>query len=88
MKSLLSTLLLLVTVLSVNARPVVPSTEIKAKSAQGLRLLSLTEDAAPVWKSESEVLDLIRAGTNFVRVPSSPPPQDCANDHSPHMFSF
>ena len=75
MKSLLSTLLLLVTVLSVNARPVVPLTEINAKSAQGLRLLSLAEDAAPVWKTESEVLELIRGGTNFVGVPSLLPAQ-------------
>ncbi|KAJ3519044.1 hypothetical protein NMY22_g13375 [Coprinellus aureogranulatus] len=65
MKSLLSTLLLLVTALSVNGLPVVPLTEIAAKSAQGLRLLSLDADTAPVWKTESEVLDLVRQGTNF-----------------------
>ena len=71
MKSLLSTLFLLFSVLSVEARPVVPLTEINAKAAQGLRLLSLAEDAPPVWKTEDEVLDLIRAGTNFVSTPPS-----------------
>lgn len=66
MKSLLSTLLLLCTVVSMGfARPIA-SGEIAAKSAQGLRLLSLAEGADPVWKTEAEVLDLLRAGKNFV----------------------
>ncbi|KAF6753089.1 Zn-dependent exopeptidase [Ephemerocybe angulata] len=70
MKSLLSTLLLLCTLVSVNAVPVVPlsTTDIKAKSAQGLRLLTLAEGVAPVWKTESEVLDLIRGGKKFFDV--------------------
>ncbi|KAJ3523143.1 hypothetical protein NMY22_g11579 [Coprinellus aureogranulatus] len=68
MKSLLSTLLLLVTVLSTNALPLIPSSEIATKSAQGLRLLSLSESGSPVWKTENEVLDLVKQGKNFFDV--------------------
>ncbi|KAJ2929467.1 hypothetical protein H1R20_g7626, partial [Candolleomyces eurysporus] len=68
MKSLLSTLLLLFAIVTVgHARPIATS-EIAAKSAQGLRLLSLAEGEDPVWKTEAEVLDLLRAGKNFFDV--------------------
>jgi bacterial leucyl aminopeptidase len=36
------------------------------KKAQGLRLLELEDSAEPVWKSEAEKLDLMRAKTPFV----------------------
>lgn len=41
--------------------------ELATNAAKGLRLISLDEKADPVWKSEAEVLDLIRARTGFVR---------------------
>lgn len=44
----------------------VTSSEIAVNSAQGLRLLTLAEGAEPVWKTESEVFALIKAGTHFV----------------------
>jgi leucyl aminopeptidase len=68
MKSLLSTLLLLATIVATNAAPVVPLSDLRTKAAQGLRLLSLEEGADPVWKTENEVLDLVRAGKNFFDV--------------------
>lgn len=40
--------------------------EIEANSAQGLRLLSLEEGVDPVWKTEDEKLELMRAGVQFV----------------------
>jgi leucyl aminopeptidase len=41
--------------------------ELQSKSSQGLRLLSLEENADPVWKTEDEKLELMRAHVNFVR---------------------
>lgn len=46
----------------------VSSSEIQEKSAQGLRLLSLAEDADPVWKTEDEKLDLQRQDVHFFDV--------------------
>ncbi|KAI0070534.1 Zn-dependent exopeptidase [Panus rudis PR-1116 ss-1] len=46
----------------------ISSSEIQAKSAQGLRLLSIEEGAVPVWKSEDEKLELMRKGTKFFDV--------------------
>lgn len=40
--------------------------EIEAKASAGLRLLSLKEGAEPVWKTEDEKLDLLRARVQFV----------------------
>lgn len=40
--------------------------EIEAKSAQGLRLLRLAEDADPVWKTEKEIMQLIEDDVGFV----------------------
>jgi leucyl aminopeptidase len=45
----------------------IPSSEIQAKTAQGLRLVSLADNAPLVWKSEDEKLDLIRQNKHFVR---------------------
>ncbi|KAJ7097226.1 hypothetical protein B0H15DRAFT_928578 [Mycena belliarum] len=42
--------------------------EIVANAANGLRLLSLEEGADPVWKTEDEKLDLLRADISFVRL--------------------
>jgi hypothetical protein len=54
--------------LSALAVPVALShTEIAANAANGLRLISLAKGAQPVWKTEDEVLNLIRAKTGFVR---------------------
>ncbi|TFK39865.1 aminopeptidase [Crucibulum laeve] len=51
----------------VHAAPI-SHAEIKTKSAQGLRLLSLGEDVEPVWKTEDEKLDLMRSGVKFFDV--------------------
>lgn len=66
-----SALFLILSALSVSqtlAAPVVHShNEIVKNAAQGLRLISLAKDSPPVWKTEAEVLNLIRAKTGFVR---------------------
>jgi leucyl aminopeptidase len=46
----------------------ISNSEIKAKAAQGLRLLSLAEGVEPVWKTEDEKLALMRAGKKFVSI--------------------
>jgi leucyl aminopeptidase len=58
--------LILVALASVHAVPVISPSEIATKSAQGLRLLSLAEGAEPVWKTEDEKLELMRARIQFV----------------------
>ena len=40
--------------------------EIEKNTADGLRLLSLEDGAEPVWKTEDEKLELMKAGTQFV----------------------
>ena len=40
--------------------------ELSDMSAQGYRLLDLEEGVPPVWKTEDEKLDLLRAGVHFV----------------------
>jgi hypothetical protein len=42
--------------------------EIAAKSSKGLRLLKLEEDADPIWVTEDEKLDLLKAKKQFVRL--------------------
>jgi bacterial leucyl aminopeptidase len=44
--------------------------EIESKASQGLRLLRLSEDSEPVWKTEDEKLELLRVKTKFVSHPS------------------
>ncbi|KAJ8462382.1 hypothetical protein ONZ45_g17957 [Pleurotus djamor] len=51
----------------VRATPIETS-EIQAKAAQGSALLELAEGAAPVWKTEEEKLELMRAGVHFFDV--------------------
>ncbi|KAF9461209.1 aminopeptidase [Collybia nuda] len=59
---------ILAALVCVHAVPILSSNEIAIKSAQGLRLLSLEEGAEPVWKTEDEKLDLMRASVNFFDV--------------------
>lgn len=40
--------------------------ELVENSAKGLRLLQLSEDGLPVWKTDDEVLQLLRSGARFV----------------------
>ncbi len=49
------------------AAPVIPSSEITIKAAQGLHLIELGEGLEPVWKTEDEKEELIRSQTRFVR---------------------
>ena len=44
----------------------ISSAEISGMAAEGYRLLDLAPDVAPVWKTEEEKLDLLRAGVQFV----------------------
>jgi leucyl aminopeptidase len=48
------------------AVPVTSGSNFAAKAKAGLRLLSLEEGAEPVWKTEEETLEIMRAGKNFV----------------------
>lgn len=68
MKSLLSSLLLLATLMATTSALPISSSEIEANAAKGLRLLSLEEGEDPVWKTESEVFELLRAKKNFFDV--------------------
>ena len=56
---------LLSTLACVQAVPI-SSTELQDKAQAGLRLLSLEDGAEPVWKTEDEKLELMRAGVRFV----------------------
>ncbi|KAF4592981.1 hypothetical protein EYR38_008688 [Pleurotus pulmonarius] len=51
----------------VRAAPIDP-TELHSKASQGLRLVELEEGAEPVWKTEDEKLELMRAGVHFFDV--------------------
>lgn len=68
LKSLLSTLLLL-SALTVNAlpAPAPQSSDTRLMAERGLHLIDLEDGTEPVWRTEEQVLDFIRAGTNFVR---------------------
>jgi leucyl aminopeptidase len=62
-----SAILTAVLLASVNAAPAPALSEFAAKSAKGLRLLSIEDGMAPVWKTEDEKLELMRASVQFVR---------------------
>ncbi|KAH6899473.1 aminopeptidase [Coprinopsis sp. MPI-PUGE-AT-0042] len=47
---------------------VIPAAELRSKAAKGLRLISLEEGAEPVWKTEAQVLDLIKDDVGFFDV--------------------
>jgi leucyl aminopeptidase len=57
--------LVLAAVIFVRAAPITHE-EIIESSAKGLHLLQLTENDAPVWKTDEEELELKREGINFV----------------------
>ncbi|KAL0953837.1 hypothetical protein HGRIS_005015 [Hohenbuehelia grisea] len=67
MKFNLSLNLVLAALAFVQAAPIRPE-EIHSKAAKGLRLLTLAEDAEPVWKTEDQKLDLMRQGVKFIDV--------------------
>jgi len=50
----------------VHAGPI-PHSEIVQNTAKGLRLLSLSEGGEPVWKTDDQVLALMRKNVKFVR---------------------
>ncbi|KAF9534663.1 aminopeptidase [Crepidotus variabilis] len=54
----------------------ITSQEIQEKTSQGLRLLSLSETTAPVWKTEDEKLELLRKHTRFFDVTEVYDPQE------------
>ncbi|KAG5637291.1 hypothetical protein H0H81_005086 [Sphagnurus paluster] len=61
-------LVLAAVALVAHAVPIISPDEIAVKSGEGLRLLSLAEDVEPVWKTEDEKLELMRAGIKFFDV--------------------
>lgn len=46
----------------------VTTQELAVMAAKGYRLLDLEEGAAPVWKTEEEKLELLRANVHFVSI--------------------
>ncbi|OJT11868.1 Leucine aminopeptidase 1 [Trametes pubescens] len=62
---------------AVRAAPIAPQ-ELADKVAQGFRLLSLAEGAEPVWKTEEEKLELLRAKVHFFDVTEVYEPEDSA----------
>ncbi|KAG6832123.1 hypothetical protein H0H87_002636 [Tephrocybe sp. NHM501043] len=52
----------------------IPISELRAKAAAGLRLLSLEDGVEPVWKTEDEELQLLRSGQPFVCCDTYPEP--------------
>jgi hypothetical protein len=44
----------------------ISSLDIKARASDGLRLISVSDDARPTWKSETELMELKRTHTAFV----------------------
>ena len=65
MKLSISTLVIATCLLSATAR--ITLQEIHEKSAKGLHLIDLSEDAEPVWKTDEQVLELISKNVGFVR---------------------
>ena len=51
---------------AVTCQALITEDEIAEKSAQGLRLIDYEEGAEPVWMTEDQKLELIRADKNFV----------------------
>lgn len=65
MKLSASLLGLVLAALSVKAA--ISETELRENAAKGLRLISLEDGVDPVWKTEDEKLELMRAFINFVK---------------------
>ena len=52
---------------------VITEAELAENAAQGLRLIDLEAGVDPVWMTEDEKLELIRADKNFVSYLNLPP---------------
>ncbi|KAF5383645.1 hypothetical protein D9615_003820 [Tricholomella constricta] len=57
-----------IALVAVCVRSAISEDEIRENTAKGLRLLSLEEGVEPVWKTEDEKLDLLRAHIRFFDV--------------------
>ncbi|EAU90002.1 aminopeptidase [Coprinopsis cinerea okayama7 len=68
--------LLSLAVLAVGCSALITEAEIQEQTAKGLRLISLEEGVDPVWKTEDEVLDLIREDIGFFDVTEYYDPND------------
>ena len=66
MKSLAAGFLALAAAFSTACAAPVSTQELSDMAGQGYRLLDLAEGVPPVWKTEEEKLDLLRAGVHFV----------------------
>lgn len=64
--------IVLTAIVFVHAAPI-SSSEIEINAAKGLRLISVEEGVKPVWKTEEETLDLVRAKIQFVSSPQYSP---------------
>ena len=51
---------------AVTCKALITEAELAEKAAQGLRLIDFEEGVEPVWMTEDEKLELIRADKNFV----------------------
>lgn len=60
----------LLTALSVRAA--ISEAELQENAGKGLRLISLEDGVDPVWKTEDEKLELMRAFVNFVSLYRTP----------------
>ncbi|KAF9459298.1 aminopeptidase [Collybia nuda] len=61
----LSSSLLSLVLAAVSVRAAISEAELKENTAKGLRLISLEDGVDPVWKTEDEKLELMRAHRNF-----------------------
>ncbi|KAF9459297.1 hypothetical protein BDZ94DRAFT_1239317 [Collybia nuda] len=64
----LSSSLLGLVLAALSVRAAISEIELKANTAKGLRLISLEDGVDPVWKTEDEKLELMRAHRNFFDV--------------------
>jgi bacterial leucyl aminopeptidase len=62
--------LVLLAVSSLSGAAPISHDELADNAAKGLRLLSLEEGTDPVWKTEKEKLELMRADVHFVGLSS------------------
>ena len=61
-------------VMTSNAANVISHAEIIENAAKGLRLLSLSENSKPVWRTEEQIFALIKQRKQFVRIVLSSAP--------------
>ena len=69
MKFFTSSCLLAATAFTAVFAAPISNEELAEMTAKGYRLLDLAEDADPVWKTEEEKLELLRADVRFVSTP-------------------